>query len=404
MDATAKFCGACGAPLGRGVKFCGGCGASAINTGTSIKAAGNEHVSRVPPPQQELGEDKHRSQDGISDKEFTVADEVPATDSSPPSGNMKPLQADNSVGSKRRKRGLRWFFLSLLVAVFLVAAWAVTFYLVEEVAPRFVSALAWSPDEKKLVSAGPDNSLQLWDSETGDTLARADLGAIKSVNAVAWSQDGKLIAVADFKQVNFYQLPGLQFIASMPTDSDHPIALCFDPDGSNLYSMSGDFSLTAWDYQQRLRLGGLPGRGELLINSAVFSGDCQRVVTLETAQDGQLLTVYQRLNMETLMTQTFIDYYERVDEVGLNSTGTGVVAVNSETLRGWKVSSGELTGSMDLDFFYINAMAVCTRNIRLAFGGSEGRIRIYDKQGTLLRQLQHGSALGLAVLPLADLF
>jgi len=349
MNPSPKFCEKCGVSLEPGARFCGECGTSSSDAGLK--------------------------------------------------------QRDRSGSSKLRKPGLRWALWLLFAASFLLAAWLVVFYLVEEVAPRFIRALAWSPDEKKIVSAGPDGSLQLWDIENGKTLARGNLGVIKSVNTVAWSQDGKLIAVADYKQVNFYQLPDLQFIAGMPTHSDHPIALCFDPDGSNLYTLSGDFAFSVWDYQQQQHLGGLPGLGELFVSAAGFSGDCQRLVTLEKkGADRQVLTVYQRINMETLMEQTLIGDAGDFEKVDLNSTGTGVVAVNMENLQGWNVSNGKLSRSINLEYFYTTAMAYGSHTIRLAVGGNNGLIRIYDKQGTLLRQLQHGSALGIAVVSLKDLF
>jgi len=47
----------------------------------------------------------------------------------------------------------------LLVSVITFAAMMV--YLLDEVAPSFVQGLAFSPDDSRLVSVGPDRSLQL---------------------------------------------------------------------------------------------------------------------------------------------------------------------------------------------------------------------------------------------------
>jgi WD40 repeat protein len=63
-----------------------------------------------------------------------------------------------------------------------------------------VFSLAWSPDSTRIASASNDGSVQVWNALDGQTLfAYRSLKMIKSApapwNAVAWSPDGKQLAI-----------------------------------------------------------------------------------------------------------------------------------------------------------------------------------------------------------------
>ncbi len=56
-----------------------------------------------------------------------------------------------------------------------------------------VNAVAWSPDGKRIASASSDRMVQVWDAFTGSNIYTYR-GHSKNVHAVAWSPDGKYIA------------------------------------------------------------------------------------------------------------------------------------------------------------------------------------------------------------------
>ena len=56
-----------------------------------------------------------------------------------------------------------------------------------------VDSVAFSPDGKRIVSGSADNTLRLWDVETGKPIGEPLTGHRKEVDSVAFSPDGKRI-------------------------------------------------------------------------------------------------------------------------------------------------------------------------------------------------------------------
>jgi WD40 repeat protein len=73
-----------------------------------------------------------------------------------------------------------------------------------------VISVAFSPDDKRLASASFDNTVKIWEAQTGDELLtlRAHDGWVYSV---AFSPDGKRVISGSLKNIKIYDatpLPG----------------------------------------------------------------------------------------------------------------------------------------------------------------------------------------------------
>ena len=65
------------------------------------------------------------------------------------------------------------------------------------------TAVAWSPDGKRIVSGDEDRTAQVWEATTGKTLLTYDNTVAPA--GLAWSPDGKRIASIASKTVRVWQ-------------------------------------------------------------------------------------------------------------------------------------------------------------------------------------------------------
>jgi len=57
----------------------------------------------------------------------------------------------------------------------------------------FVTSVAFSHDGKRVVSGSDDNTVRIWDAETGQTVSGPFEGHTNAVTSVAFSHDGKRV-------------------------------------------------------------------------------------------------------------------------------------------------------------------------------------------------------------------
>jgi len=141
------------------------------------------------------------------------------------------------------------------------------------------SACAFSPDGAHLLSPGPDNTLGLWDSETGARI-RIFRGHTKKIQDCAFGSDGKRVASASSdKTLKVWNAETAEEIRTFRGhDNPHGVVACsIGPAGSRILS-TGFRTARLWDIETGKEISRFHGHSST-ITTCEFSQDGRRVVT-----------------------------------------------------------------------------------------------------------------------------
>jgi WD40 repeat protein len=242
------------------------------------------------------------------------------------------------------------------------------------------SPCAYSPDGKRIVSASGDNTLKIWDAETGAEI-RTLTGHSNSVRACAYSPDGKRIISASYdKTLKIWDAESGAEIRTLTGHSNRVQACAYSPDGKRLVSASGDNTLKIWDPETGAEIRTLAGHS-WDVNACSYSPDGKHIVSASHDQTLKIWDAESGAEIRTLAGHSYFVY-----ACSYSPDGNRIVSVSSPQmhegweLKIWDAETGAEIRTLTGHSKWVRACAYSPDGKHIVSASDDNALKIWDAE------------------------
>jgi WD40 repeat protein len=240
-----------------------------------------------------------------------------------------------------------------------------------------LEAVAYSPDGKLIASAGWDNNIQIYRADTPGlgNLEKKFTGHAGGITCLAWSRDGKYIASGskDFTARVWDVATGRLFF--MTTDHKQSITnVSFDPKSKFLMTSSLDGTIRMYDILEQAN--------NVKPRFVPYSGPVNSYVT---AIDGKTIyvagnkTVIEQISFRAVVSRSLAGHSDRVNSVALSPDGKFLVSgSNDKTVIIWDLASGTALKKLTGHVWKVNSVSWSSDGKYVVSTGNEGETLVWD--------------------------
>ena len=161
-------------------------------------------------------------------------------------------------------------------------------------------SFAWSSDGKRALSGSDDNTVRLWDVEGGRCLRKLE-GHTSSVMCLAWSPDGKKVLSGSYdKTIRMWDVESEQCLRVFRGHKSWVMSVTWSSDGKQVLSGSSDGTVRLWDAVggrcERVLEGHTASVKSLALSADgkhFLSGSDDKTIRLWDVESGRCLRVFE---------------------------------------------------------------------------------------------------------------
>ncbi|KIK54701.1 hypothetical protein GYMLUDRAFT_48412 [Collybiopsis luxurians FD-317 M1] len=240
-----------------------------------------------------------------------------------------------------------------------------------------INSVVYSPDGQYVVSGSWDNTVGIWDAQTGVQVGRPLRGHTSVVDSVAYSPDCQyVVSGSKDKTVRIWNAQtGVQVGEPFEAYTTWGSSVAYSPDGQNVVSGSGDKTIRIWNTQtgvQVMKLIGHTGG----VNSAAYSPNGQYVVSGSKDKTVRIWNAPTGVQVMKLMGHT-----EWVTSVAYSPDGQYVVSGSKdETVRIWNAPTGVQVMKLMGHTEWVTSVAYSPDGQYVVSGSLDDTVRIWNAQ------------------------
>ncbi|KAF7346304.1 WD-REPEATS-REGION domain-containing protein [Mycena sanguinolenta] len=242
-----------------------------------------------------------------------------------------------------------------------------------------VNSVAFSPDGKWIVSGSKDKTVRVWDAESGEVVAGPFNGHTGGVNSVAFSPDGKqIVSGSADNTVCVWDAESGEVVAGpFNGHAGWVSSVAFSPDGRQIVSGYEDSTVHVWDAESGQVVAG-PFNGHTdLVTSVAFSPDGKWIVS---GSKDKTVCVWDA-DIGEVVAGPFNGHTDSVLSVAFSPDGKQIVSGSLDnTVCIWDTEIGVVAGLLNGHTNTVNSVMFSSNGRRIVSGSSDYTLRVWDAE------------------------